>query len=269
MLFTSASTPLEDIEFLARSEHRVTVLDTLTENAATRGDLRAATEASSSTVSRTLRAFEERNWISRSGNQYEATQLGAFVAAGMRDLINRLETERTLRDVWPWFPSEASGFTVEMVADATVTVAESDTPYAPVNRFLSLLRETEQFRFVGTDIALLEPCKDELRQQVISGMQTAIIDPPSVAEYILSTYRDHCSTVLERQNFTVELHDDLPSYGVSLFDDRIAISCYDPDSGMVRAVIDTDDPVARDWAESTFVAYRDEARPLTLEQSED
>ncbi|SFS99840.1 helix-turn-helix transcriptional regulator [Halostagnicola kamekurae] len=268
MLFRTTSDPLEDIEFLVRSKHRVAVLDALTESPATREDLRAETAASPSTISRTVRAFEERNWISRNGDRYEATQLGAFVATGMRDLIDRLETERTLRDVWQWFPSDAGGFTVEMVADATVTVAESDAPYAPVNRFLSLLRETDQFRFVGADIALLEPCKDELRQQIVSGMQTSIIDPPSVAEYILSTYRDHCSPALERRNFTVKLHDDLPPYGVSLFDDRIAVSCYDPDSGMVRAILDTDDPVARDWAESIFESYHDEARPLALEGTE-
>lgn len=269
MLFTTTSTPLEDIEFLARSEHRTTILDTLAESAATRADLRAETEASSSTVGRTLRAFEERNWITRNGTQYEATQLGAFVAMGMRDLLGRLETERTLRDVWQWLPSEESGFTVEMATDAVVTVAESDAPYAPVNRFVALLRETDRFQFVGQDIALLEPCKDELRQQVIDGMETEIIDPPSVARYILSTYEDHCSPALEKSNFTVQLHDNLPPHGVSLFDNRIAISCYDTDSGMVRVVIDTDDADAREWAESTFETYQRDARPLALEQTID
>lgn len=267
MIRTTASAPLDDVEFLARSDHRVTVLDALAERPTSRADLRAKTGASSSTIGRTLRAFEERNWIRRDGSRYEATQLGAFVATGMRELIDRFETERKLRDAWQWFPSEASGFTVEMAIAAVVTVAEAEAPYRPVNRFASLLRETDRFRFVGSDVALLEPCKDELRQRIVDGMHTEIIDPPSVAEYILSTYREHCSAPLESGNLTVQLHDDLPPYGVGLFDDRIAISCYDQNSGMAQLLIDTDAPDAREWAESTFESYRREARSLALDSA--
>lgn len=259
------SSPLDDIEFLARSEHRITALDALAQRPQSRAELKALTETSSSTIRRMLRAFEERNWIRRNGTHYEATQLGAFVAVGMRELVNRIETEQTLRGVWQWLPGEASGFTIEIATDAVVTVAETDDPYHPVNRFVSLLRETDRFQFVGFDVALLEPCKNELRQRIVDGMQTEIIDPPSGAQYVLANYREHCSAALESGNLTIRLHDDLPPYGISLFDDRIAVSCYDRDSGTVRVLVDTDTPEARAWAESTFESYRREARPLAIE----
>ncbi len=265
MIPRTTSGPLADVEFLARSDHRVTALDAMARRPQSRADLRALTGGSRSTIGRMLRAFEDRHWIRRDGSQYEATELGAFVAAGMRQLIDQIETERQLRDAWQWLPSEGSGFTVEMAADAVVTVADVDAPYRPVNRFTSLLRETSHLRFVGADVALLEPCKDELRQRIVDGMRTEIIDPPSVAKYILSTYRGHCSAPLESGNLTVEIHDDLPAYGVSVFDDRIAVSCFDQENGMVRVLIDTDSPEAREWAESTFETYRRGARPLTLE----
>ena len=265
MLPRTTDSPLDDIEYLARSEHRIVALAALARRPQSRDDLRALTEASSSTIGRTLREFEERRWLSRDGHQFEATQLGAFVASGMRELIDRLETEQKLRDVWHWLPSEASGFTIEMASDAVVTVAEVDDPYGPVNRFVSLLQETDRFRFVGYDVALLEPCKDELSQRIIEGMRTEIIDPPSVARYILSTYKEHCSEPLESGNLTVRLHDDLPPYGISLFDDRIAISGYNPDSGTVQVLLDTDAPEAREWAESTYESCRREARPLARE----
>ncbi|WP_081443498.1 helix-turn-helix transcriptional regulator [Haloterrigena turkmenica] len=259
----TTSEPLEDLEFLARSEHRVAVLEALAERPTSRADLRTKTGASASTIGRTLRAFDERNWIRRDGNRYETTQLGAFVAAGLRDLLARLETERALRDSWQFLP-EASGFTVEMASRAVVTVAEPDAPYRPVNRFAALLRRTSRFRFVGADVALLEPCKDELRRSIADGMEAEIIDPSAVAGYILSNYREHCSAALESGNLSVSVHDEVPPYGVSLFDDRIAVSCYDPDSGMVRLLIDTDAPEAREWAESTFASYQRDARPLAF-----
>ena len=265
MALKSASSSLAEIEFLARSAHRVTALDALAERPHSRTDLLELTEASPSTIRRTLCEFEDRRWVRRDGHQYETTELGAFVALGMRELIDRVETARRLRDIWHWLPIETGEFTVEMVSDATVTTAVADAPYKPVNRFVSLLEETDKFRFVGFDIALLEPCKDELRRRIVEGMETEIIDPPSVARYILSTYPEHCSAALESGNFTVRLHDDLPPYGVSLFDDRIGISGFNPDSGAVRVLIDTDAPEAREWAESTYDSYRRGARSLTLE----
>ncbi|SER71627.1 helix-turn-helix transcriptional regulator [Natrinema salaciae] len=269
MLSGVTSTPLEDVEFLARSDHRVAALESLTSGPRSRAELRETTGVSQSTIGRTLREFEARHWVRRDGHRYEATQLGAFVATGLRELIERLETERQLRDIWQWLPIEASGFAIEMCADAVVTVAETDDPYRPVNRFVSLLRETDRFRFVGFDLALLEPCKDELARRIVDGMRTEIIDPPSVARHVLSTYPEHCAEPLESGHLEIRLHDDLPSYGVAIFDHRIGISGYNPESGTVRVLVDTDAPAAREWAKSTYERYRRESRPLALEPTVD
>ncbi len=259
--------PIDDVAYLVRSEHRITALVALSARPRSRSELGELTGVSSSTIRRTLREFESRNWVRREGYQYGATQLGTFVASAMEDVIDRMETERTLRDVWHWLPEDEREFTIEMCTDATLTVAEPDDPYRPVNRFATLLRETSEFRFVGSDVALLEPCKDVLRQQIVDGMRTVIIDPPTVARYILETYPEHCSEPLESGNLTVVTHDELPPYGVSLFDDRVAISCYDQDSGTVRVLIETTAPAARAWAESTYSTYHDEAQPLATERT--
>ena len=264
----TTSTPLDDIEFLARSDHRVTALAALARRPQSRADLRAMTGVSQSTIGRILRAFEDRHWIRRDGQYYEATKLGTFVAEGIRELIDRLETEQSLRDIWQWLPSETSGFTIEMIAEAVVTVAKADDPYRPVNRFRSLLRETDKFQFVGFDLALLEPCKDELCQRIIDGMQTEIIDPPSVVNHIRSAYPKQFAAALESGNLTLRIHDDLPPYGVGIFDDRVAITGYDPASGTVKILIDTDAPEAREWAESIYRAYRREIPTLALENDQ-
>ncbi|MFC6718367.1 helix-turn-helix transcriptional regulator [Natrialbaceae archaeon GCM10025810] len=265
MLPRTTSTPLDDVEFLARSDHRVTALGALARRPQSRADLLAMTGVSQSTIGRTLRAFEERRWISRNGQYYEATQLGAFVAAGMRDLIDRLETERTLRDVWRWLPNEADGFTVDAVADAVVTVAEADDPYRPVTRFRSLLRGTNRFRFVGFDLALLDLCADDLCDRIVDGMDAEIIDPPSVVAHVRSTYPERFAAALESGNLTVRVHDDLPAYGVGRFDDRIAIAGYNSASGTVEVLLDTDAPDALEWVESIYVTYRREVPTVALE----
>lgn len=253
---------LDDIEFLARSSSRVTALEMLAEHPRSRDELQTLTGASPSTVGRILRAFEERHWIQRNGHQYTATSLGAFVATRFEDLIEQIEAERMLREVWQWLPSEDDGFTIEMGADATITIADINDPYRPVNRFESLLRDTDQFRFVGFDLALLEPCRDELAQRILGGMDAEIIDPPSIANYILTTYPKHCADPLASGNLTVWLHEELPPYGISLFDDRIGISGYNQESGTVQVFFDTDHPTAREWAESIYEEYLRDARSL-------
>ncbi|MBX0296831.1 helix-turn-helix transcriptional regulator [Haloarcula nitratireducens] len=257
--------PIDDIGYLARSEHRAPTLVALTVRPRSRSELWEMAGVSSSTIRRTLREFEGRNWIYRDGYQYEATPLGAYIAAAVAELIERVEIERTVRDVWQWLPDEESGFTIEMCAAAVVTVAEADNPYAPINRFRTLIGDTDRFRFVGSDIALLEPCRDEFCQRVIDGMQTEIIDPPSVATYIRSTYPDLSAETLASGNLTIRLHDDLPPYGIGIFDHRIAICGHDPDSVTVRVLLDTDSEDAREWAESKFEFYRHQTPTLPLE----
>ena len=265
MLLYSKGSPIDDIAYLTRSEHRPPTLAALTERPRSRSELWELADVSSSTIRRTLREFEERNWVRRDGHRFEATPLGAFVATAVAELIERIEVERTVRDVWQWLPDEESGFTVEMCADAVVTVAKADNPYAPVNRFVALVRQTDTFRFLGSDIALLEPCRDEFCQRVVDGMQTEIIDPPRVIEYIRSTYPELSAETLASGNLTIRLHDDLPRYGIGIFDHRVAVCGYDPDSVAVRVLLDTDAPEVREWAQEEYDRYRRGTPTLPVE----
>ncbi len=254
-----------DIKFLSCSEHRVAVLVALAERSRSRSDLQTLTGASPSTIGRLLSAFETRNWVTRERHRYKATQLGTFVATGITELIERMETERELRDVWEWLPPDVSGLPIEVISAGVVTVADADEPYRPATRFVSLLRETDRFRFVGTDIALIGPCIDEVARLIVDGMRTEVVHPANASRAIRSIYPEQDAEALESDYFTHWWHDDLPPYGVCLFDDRVAITGYDAGSGAVRVLIDTDAREAREWAESVYESYRREARPATSE----
>lgn len=260
---------IDDIAYLARSEHRVTTLIDMAVRPRSRSELWEAAGVSSSTIRRTLREFEDRGWIQRDEYRYETTPLGAFIASAMADLIDRFETERQLRDVWQWLPGEENDFTIEMCTGAVVTRADADDPYGPVNRFMALVREAETFRFAGIDVALLEPCKEELCQQIVDGMEAEIIEPPRVAQYIRTTCPELFSEALDSDNLTVRLHDDLPPYGVGIIDDRIAICGYDADSASVRVLVDNAGSDLREWAESVFATYWRQTPTVPIESVDD
>lgn len=256
---------IEDIAYLVRSDHRVTTLIDLTVRPRSRSELWESAGVSSSTIRRTLREFEDRGWIRREEYKYETTHLGAFVASAMAELIEKIETERQIRDVWKWLPGEKDDFTIELCTGAVVTRADADNPYGPVNRFMSLVRETDELRFAGFDVALLDPCKEEMCQRIVDGMRAEVVDPPRVAKYIRSTCPELFSEALDSGNLTVRLHDDLPTFGVGIFDERIAISGYDPDSASVQVLVDTDDPDAREWAEEVFATYWRQTPTIPIE----
>lgn len=261
--------PIDDISYLTRSGHRVPTLVALTVRPRSRSELWEMAGVSKSTIRRTLSEFEARDWIHKEGYKYEATQPGSFIASAMVDVIERVETEQKLRDVWKWLPGEDSGFTVEMCSDAVVTVADADNPYRPVKRFVSLLEATERFRFAGLDVAMLEPCKNELCDQIIGGVHAELINPPRVAEYIRSNCPELFAETLDSGHLTIRLHDELPPYGVSLLDDRVAICGYDPDSVTVRVLVDTDAPATREWAESFYDSYHRQTPTVPIETAED
>lgn len=268
MKVSQRGSAVDDIAYLTRSEHRVNTLLAVTVRPRSRSELWEMTGVSSSTIRRTLREFEDRNWIERNEYQYEATQLGELIATAMADVLDRFETEQQLRDIWSWLPDDDSGFRLTMCADAEITVATADDPYRPVSRLVELFNGSDTFRFVGFDIALLEPCKHEFVENVVEGMDTMIISRPRVIKYVRKTYPELFSRALDSGNLRVRLHEDLPSYGICLFDDRIAISGYDPDAVTVRALVDTDGEEARDWAEELYTSYSRQTPMISLETDE-
>lgn len=253
--------PLDEVEFLARSGHRVEVLDALATKPHSRDDLRVLTGASSSTVGRMLGEFEDRCWVERDGHRYEATPLGEFVASGVMDLLERLRTERRLRDAWQWLPTEEIELDIELFADAVVTIPEFGSPHRTANRFAELVEETETMRGFGP--TTVNSDMDVVFRNAIDGMEAELMWPPDRTEAVLDSHPEQLSEAIESGNLTVLTNGNLPC-ACGIFDDRVGLAGYDRETGIMRATIDTDAPEARRWADALYETYRRDARPLDL-----
>ncbi|WP_449271459.1 transcriptional regulator FilR1 domain-containing protein [Halobacterium bonnevillei] len=126
--------------------------------------------------------------------------------------------------------------------------------------FMTLLRNSETLRVSDTSRVNLI-FVDEIHDQIRSGMASDAIYPPAVVEDITSTYPDATESLLESGQLTLSTHDAFP-FGLAIFDDRIGLGGYDPDSGLLSAFVDTDDPDARAWALALFDPYRASAAPV-------
>ena len=249
---------LADVEFLARSPHRVAVLDALADGPRTRDELRDETGASEPTIGRILGDFGERGWTRRDGHEYALTQPGAFVAEHFATLLERISTERRLRDVWHLLPGDLDGFTIDLVADAVVTTVEPGDPYAPANRCASFYPTTDRVR--GFDAALTAPHNFEsLAELVVDGLEVEFVLPPAVSENLGAAYPEAERAMNASERVTTWWNDDLPLCRVIVFDDRVGVGGYDPDTGVLAVYVDSAAPELREWALSTFERFRENA----------
>lgn len=252
---------IDEIEFLARSEHRTGVLEALAQQSLNRDDLCRSTGASSPTMGRILADFEERRWIDRNGQNYELTPLGEFVADRYMDLHEAMETERELREIVPLIPRELDDFSVDLFADATVSYPGPGYPYEPVDRFIQLIETTDRMRGFGTTVLEANALEAACRA-IIDGMEFEFIYPPDVVETIFDWNPPLVAEASGCEHCTDLVHDDLPDgdwCGIAILDDRVCICCTDEETGMLKAVIDTDSPETLAWGESIYKLYRNEA----------
>ncbi|MFB6131461.1 MAG: helix-turn-helix transcriptional regulator [Salinigranum sp.] len=255
---------IEGIEFLARSAHRVAVLEALSERPRDRRALRETTGASSPTVGRILAAFEDRRWVVRDGPTYALTALGEYVADRFLTLRDAMEAESKLRDVWRWLPLEMEGFSVDLFADAVVSYPGPGYPYEPVQRLSQLISSTTRMR--GFDSIVYKSSNVETAcRAVLDGMEFEYVFSPEALEGTFAWNPDRMLEVAACENATVFVHDHLPDgdrCGLGIVDERAGICCHDVETGALVAVIDTDAPEAREWAVSVFERVRAEAAPV-------
>ena len=255
---------IEDLAFLTRAPHRIAVLCGLSETPQTRTELIGMTEVSNSTMGRTLRSFEERQWITRYRRKYHTTPLGVFVATCVDNFIAEVQVGQKLRTICEQLPIEDTELEIEEFIDAVITVAVAIEPYRPITRFVTLLEETQTLLFMGVDLALLAPCRDEFRAQILDNTDVEIIDPPDVTPHIQEAYANQCQVAIKNGNLSVYTATELPPYGIAIFDERVAICGYEPQIGTVRILVDTANPVIRTWATSMYDQYRAHAEPFIV-----
>ena len=259
--------PIEEIEFIASSTHRIGVLDLLAEGGCERADLQSETGAHASTIGRVLSDFEDRRWIERSGPTYELTPLGEFVVGRFGELRDAMETEGKLRDVWQWLPREMEGFSVDLFADAVVAYPPSGYPYEPIERVIQLVEKSDSIRGFGATV-FKAAANEVFCREALNGMEVEVIYSPPVLAATVNWDSELFEKAAARDNCTVLVHEGLPDRrrcGIDVFDERAAICCHDAETRALRAWVDTDAPEAREWARTVFERYREEARPVDEE----
>lgn len=245
-------------ERLIELVNRSTVLQALYEQKVmSRHELQNCLGVSRSTIHRIIHSLLENAVIERIDGEFTLTAFGKISAKKVEEFETNIETAMELAPVLEAIDKHDINFDISAFTTATVTTAEPGNPYRGVNRFMALVEETDTLR--GLDPASINPLHiDSLNNRIINGMVTEAVYPPEVVENLLSIYPEKAKEVFDSGNLTLWMHDNIP-FGITLCDDRIGIGIYDDNTGMLQLFADTDDPEAREWAESVYHSYRSEA----------
>lgn len=252
---------LAEIEFLALSPNRVTVLERVAEGNHTRSELAEATGASQATLGRILGDFEDRNWVRRDRGGYEATATGRLVAEGFGDLLRVFDTERELRAIVDYLPTEAMAFDLQALADATIVTPTETRPNAPLQRLLDLLADGDSVTafshaFNDQSLSAVADRIDDIEFQAVlsdSAVQSLTAD---------ADLERKLRAVLRSEDATVHVYDGEIPLAVTVVGDTVNMLVRD-DRGVLQASVDTTDPTVREWAYRRFEHYRVNAEPLT------
>jgi len=255
---------LAEIEFLALSANRVDVLGLLADGPHTRHELATETGASQPTLGRILRDFEERNWIAPTEGGYEATPTGRLVADGMREFYALMETERTLRELVDWLPTEELSFDLRELREATVTVPSQTRPGAPVSRVIELVRDAESVTVLSH--AFNDRTLEAVTEWVDSGGRFEAVFSADAIEPVAddAVLADRFRRLVAADTATIRIYDGSVPLAVTLIDGTVSLLLRD-DSGRLQAALDTDSPAVADWAGEVYDRYRRESRPLAAE----
>lgn len=257
--------PLDDVEFLARSPHRVTVVRLLEDGPWTRPDLHEESGISQPTLGRVLGSLEDRGWMELVQSEVRLTPMGALVTEAFSDLLDAIETFHHLGDVLDLLPIDQLDLDVRSLGDATVTAPEPSDVLGHIRRIEGLVFDADHVRLL-TPTMLPDAVRKLLERHdgVSSLYHEAIFTSDAVdiarenpglvasAKELLDVH----SVDLFRYEGTVELM-------LAVLDETAVIGPLD-EQGLPRAFIESDDETVRSWVEAELDAYRDASTPITM-----
>ncbi|MFC4542086.1 helix-turn-helix transcriptional regulator [Halosolutus amylolyticus] len=236
------------------------VLETLLEEPLDRREIEARLDVSQATSHRYTQWLDEQGFVEKVDGRFELTWRGEVIAEEVLRFETNVRTAHRLTPLLDVICDDHREFVVEPFADATITVAERDTPYSPVERFVSLVDESESFRgFNTTHMAPL--VLGEFHRQIFEETDTEIIYLPHTVEKLLESYPERAREAIDRGHLALRTRDELP-YGLAIFDECVGIGGYDESTGLMQVIVDTDAPIACEWATRVYASVRADSEPL-------
>ena len=257
------SGPLGDLDWLTRSENRVTVLELLAAEPREYAELQDAIGVSRVTMNRMLDDLEEHGWLVRASRteEHRITPCGRLVIDEITEALDAVATARKLRDVQQYLPVDSFDFDLRQLEDAEVVTPTRTNTVAPLKSSADLALDADYIRVVSEywDIIHVQAVADYLREHPESiDIQLVFLGDSLDAIAADSDMAHGFREVADRASCKYYYHPDEWLYALSIFGEMVVLELNDG-QGAVPATVISDDEEVLTWAEDTFEQYRSEA----------
>lgn len=256
--------PRDDLEFLVRSKHRVSVLELLAEAPATRRDLEDRSGISQPTLGRILGHFEERGWSTHEGRTYRLTPFGELLGEEVVDLLETMEMLGRFGEVAPHLPLDELGFDLRQFRHARITLPRADDVLVHIRRGAALLADADRVRTLSPSIypEMLRELRDRLRvrdqlqEAILSGaaLEAMLADPELVA---------WTREILDAEAVSIYRTEEAIPLPMGVVDDTAFLTPLDQ-RDIPCALVESENDRIRSWVVERLDGYRDRASEVTV-----
>lgn len=249
----------DNMGYLTSSPNRVAVLRSLVEGPGKPSELRDRLGIPRSTFQRILSELQERNWAEKRDGVYSATPLGEYVEGYFSDCVETMSTLDRLEAFFEYVPFSEIDVGFGTLVESEITVPDTYSPHAPMERVLEVLEDADEVR--GVSPVITESHSEAFHEAVLDGTKVVNVIERSVAETIFTRYDDRLEDVRGTGRTETYVYDGEFSLGLSIMDDTVFVGAYDED-GIARATLENDSEEMLEWAERYHERYKQESKPL-------
>lgn len=239
------------------------LIENLREGAKDKRTVVESVNCSRSTVNRAIRELESMGVVEYTDGKYAITSLGESIAGGFENMAESVETRLELEPFLQWVPEEEFDIDLRHLQDAELWVPEPGDPWAMVNRHVRVLEQTDDMRCVLPLVGLHghETAHDQI---VDNGARAEMISTPDVTHTLQANpaYAELTEEMAATGRFDLFQYEGPIPYFVGLLDDLVQVGA--DEDGEPRALLETDNPIARNWAENKVKEYKRRAEPVEI-----
>lgn len=252
----------EGVRFLASSQNRVALLETLDSGPHRPAELVERLGLSRSATHRNLRELTERGWVRRVDGGYVCTVGGRLVLAGYEELVGAIrlvdEYERSLDAL----ADAGLSLSPSVLDRATVVTATRNNPHAPIQYYVDRIEGVDATRFRGIS-PVVSPLFNDAHESLLTEEVTAELVLGSAAlSTSKSEYDAEFDAAVADDGLVLYVYPDRLSFGLSIVDDRVFLGAFE--EGQLVACFEWEDTEIRSEALAAYESHRERAHEVSV-----
>lgn len=246
---------IEQVRFLAASEHRVAILRSLTTESLSPAQIRDEHDVSRATVHRILDSYKEFGWVQQSEDGYVTTSAGRIILEQFESVRDAATEVEELSDFLSAF--ERSHELPLPLDEHHVVTASRANPHAAVEYFAATV-PTDASQLRALLPAVIPMFNRACEPLVEAGASIQLVLSQSAIRTSQDSYPADFERARSTNSLSLFVSPDAFQFGLSVFDDDVFLGAYDGRGNLQTCLHSTDEDL-REWASSLFHAFRNDA----------